>query len=197
MKSSSSPYTPITSSPPPSSTSTTPLSANLDFISRAKHNLYNNLSARRPWRQIFDHHSLSFPHNLSDAISRLKTNLSYFRMNFAMFILLILFLSLLWHPISLIVFLALMLAWLFLYFLRDEPLHLFSRSIDDRIVLTILSVLTVGLLLLTGATGNILISVAVGVSIVVIYSVFRRSDDLFLDEDQAAAGGLLAARTSV
>lgn len=90
-----------------------------------------------------------------------------------------------------------MLAWLFLYFLRDEPLHLFSRSIDDRIVLTILSVLTVGLLLLTGATGNILISVAVGVSIVVIYSVFRRSDDLFLDEDQAAAGGLLAARTSV
>ena len=82
-----------------------------------------------------------------------------------------------------------MVAWLFLYFLRDEPLVLFGRSIDDRIVLTVLSVLTIGLLLFTGSTGNILISLAVWAAIVVIYSVFRRSDDLFLDEEEAAAGG--------
>ncbi|XP_021754512.1 PRA1 family protein F3-like [Chenopodium quinoa] len=183
--SSSSPYKPITtsSSPPPSST---PLSANLDFI-----------SSRRPWRQFFDRHSLSFPHHFSDAFSRLKTNFSYFRMNFAMIVLLILFVSLLWHPISLIVFLIMMVAWLFLYFLRDEPLVLFGRSIDDRIILAVLSVLTVGFLLLTGATGNILIALAVGVGVIVIYSVFRRSDDLFLDEEQAAAGGLLAGRTGI
>ncbi|CAO2840170.1 unnamed protein product [Amaranthus hypochondriacus] len=188
----SSPYTPISTTTQP--TSSSPLSTNLDFISRAKHRFYGTLSARRPWRQIFDYHSISCPHNLSDAISRLKSNLLYFRMNFAMFILIVLFLSLLWHPISLIVFIAMMVAWLFLYFLRDEPLVLFGRSIDDRIVLTVLSVLTIGLLLLTGATGNILISLAVGAAIVVIYSVFRRSDDLFLDEEEAAAGGLLAGR---
>uniref|UniRef100_A0A803LD71 PRA1 family protein n=2 Tax=Chenopodium quinoa TaxID=63459 RepID=A0A803LD71_CHEQI len=195
--SSSSPYKPITtssSSPPPS---TTPLSANLDFISRAKHRLYGTFSSRRPWRQFFDHHCLSFPHHFSDAFSRLKTNFSYFRMNFAMIVLLILFVSLLWHPISLIVFLVMMVAWLFLYFLRDEPLVVFGRSIDDRIILAVLSVLTVGFLLLTGATGNILIALGVGVGVVVIYSVFRRSDDLFLDEEQAAAGGLLAGRTGI
>ncbi|KAL2899521.1 PRA1 family protein F2 [Bienertia sinuspersici] len=190
---SSSPYTPITSSStPPTST---PLSANLDFISRAKHRFYGTLSSRRPWAQFFDYHYISFPRHFSDALSRLKTNTSFFRMNFAMIILLILFLSLLWHPISLIVFLVMMVAWLFLYFLRDEPLVLFGRTIDDRLILGILSVLTVGFLLLTGATGNILIALAVGVGVVVVYSVFRRSDDLFLDEDEAAAGGLLAART--
>lgn len=196
--SSSSPYTPITSSAasPPTSTPS-PLSANLDFISRAKHRLYGTFSSRRPWRQFFDYHSISLPRHLSDALSRLKTNLSYFRMNFAMIILLILFLSLLWHPISLIVFLLMMLAWLFLYFLRDEPLVLLGRSIDDRIILAVLSVFTVGLLLLTGATGNILIALAVGVAVVLIYSALRRCDDLFLDEEQAAAGGLLSGRTGI
>lgn len=90
-----------------------------------------------------------------------------------------------------------MLAWLFLYFLRDEPLVLLGRSIDDRIILAVLSVFTVGLLLLTGATGNILIALAVGVAVVLIYSALRRCDDLFLDEEQAAAGGLLSGRTGI
>lgn len=90
-----------------------------------------------------------------------------------------------------------MVAWLFLFFLREEPLILFGRSIDDRIILAVLSVMTVGFLLLTGATWNILIALAVGVVVVFIYSVFRRSDDLFLDEEEAAAGGLLAGRTGI
>lgn len=88
-----------------------------------------------------------------------------------------------------------MIAWIFLYFLRDEPLLVFSRSVDDRVILAGLSVLTVGFLLLTGATGNILIALAVGAAVVVVYSVFRRTDDLFLDEEEAVAGGLISGRT--
>ncbi|KAJ8440586.1 hypothetical protein Cgig2_028715 [Carnegiea gigantea] len=184
------PYTPI-------SAATSPLSANLDFISRAKNRIYGTLQTRRPWRQIFDHHALSLPRDLADAISRLKTNLTYFRMNFAMVILLILFLSLLWHPLSLIVFLVMMVAWLFLYFLRDEPLVLVGQTVDDGAVLAGLSVSTVIFLLLTGATGNILGATATGAAVVAVYSVFRRTDDLFLDEEEAAAGGLLAGRAGI
>lgn len=117
-------------------------------------------------------------------------------MNYAIIVLVILFLSLIWHPISLIVFVVLMAVWLFLYFLRDEPLVIFHRVIDDRVVLTVLSVLTLGLLLLTGATMNILVSVLVGIVVIVMHAVLRRTDDLCLDEEGAEAGGYLVASPS-
>ncbi|PIN05334.1 hypothetical protein CDL12_22125 [Handroanthus impetiginosus] len=98
------------------------------------------------------------------AVAHVKTNLGYFRMNYAIVVLLILFLSLLWHPISLIVFITMMAAWLFLYFLRDEPLVIFAWLITDRVLL-------------------------VGVVMVLIHAVVRKTDDLFANKE--AAGGLL------
>ncbi|KAL9235456.1 hypothetical protein vseg_010214 [Gypsophila vaccaria] len=191
----------MTSPPPPPApqsssstlpTSTTPLTTNLDYISRAKRTLYSTLSHRRPWRQIFNHHVLSLPASLSAAFSRLKTNLSFFRMNFSLFVLLVLFLSLLWHPLSLVVFLLMLLAWIFLFFLRDEPLIVFRKTVDDRIVIALLSFLTLFFLFFTGATLNIILSVSVSVAVLLVYSVFRSTDDLYLDEEQAAGSGLLS-----
>lgn len=164
---------------------------NFGFLSRAKHQLKSGLGTRRPWKQMFQIHSISFPSGFNDAIGRIKTNVGYFRMNYVIIVLLILFLSLLWHPISLIVFVALMAVWLFLYFLRDEPLVIFHRLIDDRVVLMVLSVVTVVLLLLTGATLNILVSILVGLVVVAIHAALRKTDDLFLDEEAAETGGLL------
>jgi hypothetical protein len=49
-------------------------------------------------------------------------NAGYFRMNYVIIILFLLFLILLWHFISLIVLIATMTAWLFLYLVQDYPL---------------------------------------------------------------------------
>lgn len=140
---------------------------------------------------MFNFRSISLPGSFRDSIGRVKTNIAYFRMNYAIVVLLIVFLSLLWHPISLIVFIVLMAVWLFLYFLRDEPLVIFHRTINDRVVLIILSILTIALLLLTGATVNILVALLVGVVLMLLHAAFRKTDDLFLDEEAAGAGGLL------
>ncbi|AES67874.1 putative prenylated rab acceptor PRA1 [Medicago truncatula] len=165
-------------------TSSSPPATNLEFITRAKDRLKSGLGTRRPWKLLVNLRSFNLPSNFHDAISRIKTNISFFQMNYAIILLIILFLSLLWHPISLIVFVVLIAAWLFLYFLRDEPIVIFGRLISDRVILVLMLILTVGLLLLTGAILNILIAVAVGVVVILLHAAFRNTSDLFLDEEE-------------
>ncbi|CAM8949891.1 hypothetical protein QQ045_028161 [Rhodiola kirilowii] len=169
-------------------TSSDPDSATqLEFISRAKERIRLGLGTRRPWRVFLTLRALGLPPNFSGAFSRIRTNLAYFRMNYAIIVLVILFLSLLWHPISLIVLVAMMAVWLFLYFLRDEPLVVFRRTIDDRVVLVILSILTIVFLLLTKATWNIVGAVLIGAAVVLLHAAARKTDDLFLAEEEKTA----------
>ncbi|KAJ4882017.1 PRA1 family protein F2 [Raphanus sativus] len=159
----------------------------LEYISRAKHRIKSGLATRRPWKLMFDRESMTFPHGFFDAISRIKTNLAYFRANYAVAVLVVLFLSLIYHPTSLLVLAVLVVFWIFLYFLRDEPLVVFNHQIDDRTVMICLSVLTVVTLLFTHATANILGAVLTAAVLVLIHAAVRRSDNLFLDEDAVAA----------
>ncbi|XP_072964925.1 PRA1 family protein F3-like [Typha angustifolia] len=171
---------PTSSSPAPSSS--------LDFISRAKERGRSALATRRPWRELVDRHAFGLPLSLGEAYLRIRTNMDYFAMNYAIVVLLVVFVSLIWHPISLIVFIATMVAWLFLYFLRDEPLVVFGRVIGDRIVLIVLSVVTLVLLLLTNATVNILVSLLVGLVLVAVHAAMRKTEDLYMDEETAGPG---------
>ncbi|KAF9685170.1 hypothetical protein SADUNF_Sadunf03G0026600 [Salix dunnii] len=158
-------------------------STKLEYISRAKERVKAGLGTRRPWKLMFNFRSFNFPGKLSEAAARARTNIAYFTMNYALVVLVILFLSLLWHPISLIVFIVMGIAWVFLYFLRDEPLVVLGHTIDDRVVLIVLGVLTIVFLLLTHVTMNVLISLLIGVVLILIHGVLRKTDDLLLDEE--------------
>ncbi|XP_062024585.1 PRA1 family protein F2-like [Rosa rugosa] len=164
-----------------------------EYVSRAKDRIKAGLGSRRPWKVMFDFRSLNFAHGFGDALTRLRYNAAYFRMNYAIIVLLILFLSLLWHPISLIVLIIMLAAWLFLYFLRDEPLALFGRTVDDRIVLIVLGVVTIVLLFLTSATTNILVALLVAVVVVAVHATLRKTEDLHVDEENA---GLMTGSSS-
>ncbi|KAL5976645.1 hypothetical protein ACLOJK_020978 [Asimina triloba] len=166
----------------------------LDFISGAKQRAKSALAARRPWNEMAHLHAFGFPSSFGEAILRIRTNLGYFRMNYAIIVLLIVFLSLLYHPISLIVFIVMMAAWLFLYFLRDEPLVLFGRVIDDRIVLAVLAVVTLVALLLTHVALNLLVSLLIGAAVVLVHAALRKTEDLGGDEE--AGGGLYSVVAS-
>uniref|UniRef100_A0A1D1YYW8 PRA1 family protein n=1 Tax=Anthurium amnicola TaxID=1678845 RepID=A0A1D1YYW8_9ARAE len=161
----------------------------LEFLSRAKERGRAALATRRPWREMVHRHAFGVPHGIGDAYLRIRTNAGYFTMNYAIVVLVVLFLSLIWHPLSLVVFVVMMAVWLFLYFLRDEPLVLFHRTIGDRVVLIVLSVVTLAALLLTHATVNILVSVLLGLALVLVHAAFRKTDDLFLEEEASRPGG--------
>lgn len=171
-------------------TSSSPETENFQYMSGVKARVQAGLGIRRPWKEMFNFRSFNLPSSFRDALSRIQRNIGYFRMNYAIVILFIVFLSLLWHPISLIVFIVMMAAWLFLYFLRDEPLVIFGHTIDDRVILALLSILTLVFLLLTKVTLNVLISVLVGLAVVAIHGAFRKTDNLFLDEDGAGTARL-------
>ncbi|KAK4344788.1 hypothetical protein RND71_034964 [Anisodus tanguticus] len=165
-----------------------------DFsFSRARSGTLSFYARRRPWRELLAHpSSYTRPISLTDFTSRVKRNLTYFRVNYTMAVLIILFLSLLWNPISMIVFLTVFIAWFFLYFHRDEPLMIFNRMIDDRIVMVVLSGVTVVSLVMTSVWLNVLVSILVGMTFVLLHSMFRITEDLFLEEDDYAneGGGL-------
>ncbi|KAI8022323.1 PRA1 family protein F2 [Camellia lanceoleosa] len=170
-------------------------SSKLEFFSRAKDRIRADLGTPRPWKLMISPHSISVPGGPAEAAARVSTNASFFRMNYAIVVLFALFLGLLWHPISLIVFLVMMCAWLFLYFLRDEPLVIFNRTIDDCTVLMVLSVFTILFLFLTDVTVNIVVGLVVGVVVVVVHGVLRRTDDLVMvDEEEGEVGSGVAWR---
>jgi hypothetical protein len=143
----------------------------------------NLIATPRSWREFLDISALSRPHSYDDAMLRLRRNLTYFQFNYTVVILLIVFLSLLWQPVSMIVFLILLVAWFFLYFSRNGPLVILNRTMDDRIILCVLGIVTVVGLVSTHVGVNVLLSLIVGVVVVGLHASFRVIEDLYVDEE--------------
>ncbi|XP_074576929.1 PRA1 family protein B1-like [Curcuma longa] len=165
------------------------------FLSRLSDSVQRSLSNRCPWSELVDRSAFSRPESLSDAASRLRKNLSYFRVNYAAIIAAVLAVSLITNPFSLVVLLALLAAWCLLYLFRpsDSPLVIFDRTFSDRETLAGLVLATVFVLFLT-SVGSLLISALVaGSAIVGVHGAFHVPDDLFLDDREAgASSGLLS-----
>jgi PRA1 family protein 1 len=196
------PLLPISTPTPASQTTSTADPATTPglrfFLSRFSDSVQRSLSDRRPWSELIDRTAFSRPESLSDATSRLRKNLGYFRVNYAAVIAVCLATSLLAHPISLAVLLALLAAWCFMYLLRpsDPPLVLFGRTFSDRETLLGFVVVTFLVVFLTSVGSLIISALLIGSALVCLHGAFHVPEDLFLDEVDSvtggAAGGLLS-----
>lgn len=208
MATSSPAILPITNPQPPTNTTTTTTDSTLSasgpppafraFINQVSDTVRNGISSRRPWSELLDRSAFSKPESLSEATQRIRKNYAYFRVNYIAIITVVLAVSLLTNPLSLIFLSALLAAWLFLYFFRtasDPPLTLFGRQFSDLETLSLLVVSTIFVVFLT-SVGSVLVSaLMVGVAIVCAHGAFRVPEDLFLDEQEAPSTGFLSFLT--
>ncbi|KAJ4883444.1 PRA1 family protein B3 [Raphanus sativus] len=164
------------------------------FLSRLSASIRQSLSQRRPWLELVDRSAISRPDSLADAYSRIRRNIPYFKVNYVTIVSLVLALSLLSHPLSLLVLLCLFGAWIFLYLFRqsDQPLSVLGRTFSDRETLAVLVVLTIVVVFLTSVGSLLTTALMIGFGIVCLHGAFRVPEDLFLDEQEPANVGLLS-----
>ncbi|KAM7462906.1 hypothetical protein LguiA_031027 [Lonicera macranthoides] len=145
---------------------------------------------RRPWREFLNPSTLTLPISLTESTYRIRHNLHHFRFNYSVILLSILFLSLLYHPISIIVFLITLIAWLYFYLFRDEPIVMFDYTVDELVVLALLSIGTLIALILTRVWLNVFVSLVIGVTVICLHGAFRGIDDI--DDQESGYGPLLS-----
>ncbi|EPS65964.1 hypothetical protein M569_08816, partial [Genlisea aurea] len=175
----------------PSSESQPPIatSAFRNLVVRLTETVRHGLSQGRPWAELLDRSAFSRPDSLTEAASRIRKNFSYFRINYFSVIALSLGLSLISHPSALLVLLALLAAWIFLYVFRspEQPLVIAGRAFSDRETLGVLVLSTIVVVFLTSVGSIVISALLVGLAVVGTHGGFRVPEDLFLDDQDTAA----------
>ncbi|XP_074319324.1 PRA1 family protein B3-like [Silene latifolia] len=165
------------------------------FVSRVNDSVQRTLACRRPWLELLDFDTFSRPLSFSDATSRVRKNVSYFRVNYLALLSGVLAFSLLSHPFSLISLSLLISAWLFLYFFKppEQPLILFTRTFSNHETLALLLLVTIIMLFFT-SVGSLLISTTLlGGVIICIHGAFRDPVDLFIEsQDEVSSTGFFS-----
>ncbi|MCO5611251.1 hypothetical protein L7F22_065503 [Adiantum nelumboides] len=174
---------------PASTTATSHVSGARGIINQVAERTQAAVGRQRPWSELMDRKAFNKPESFADAMSRGLKNVTYFRVNYVIFMLVVIGLSLLWHPVSLVVLAILVAAWIYLYFGRTEPLVVFNRPCSENQVLVVLAIATIIGLFLTKAGSTLTSAIVIGLVAVLLHSSFRRPDDLFLDEQENHASG--------
>ncbi|KAL5572494.1 hypothetical protein UlMin_022091 [Ulmus minor] len=159
------------------------------FVSLAKERIEASLGTRQPWNDMINLPNLSLPSNLAEAIQRIKSNSTIFRTNYAIIVTIILFLNLLWHPVSLIFFIVTVIGWLFLYFLRDEPLVVLGRRVGDGVVTGGLVAVSVVGVFVSDVGENLVVGLCAGIVVVMVHGALREADNLLFVDEQVVGSG--------
>ncbi|XAR56854.1 hypothetical protein NMG60_11037475 [Bertholletia excelsa] len=171
---------------------TIPISGS-DVISRSVQNLSNFVSRHRPWQELIAAGSFDRPDSLSGAGVRLRRNVKYFGINYAIIVSICAAFALVGAPIALIIYALVFALWLVLLFSREDPMVAWGHHVDDRLVIASLVVVSVAAVWFTGMVNSLLIGIALGLLISAVHGVLRNPEGLFLDEDDAATNGLIGS----
>ncbi|KAL5724031.1 hypothetical protein ACHQM5_007345 [Ranunculus cassubicifolius] len=134
-----------------------------------------------------------FPSSPEVAAARIIFNLGYFRLYYTLFLWIILFASLApKRQISLILLFAMsgvIAAYLLLLRAIPSSSVVPYKTIDRRLVVALLVIVTIVALILTKAGIHLLVSLASGIPCVLLHSVIQVNDDVFVHEEASQNNG--------
>ncbi|KAL4554636.1 hypothetical protein LXL04_037234 [Taraxacum kok-saghyz] len=180
------------SSTPPTTYTTIPISGT-DVIFRSFQNLSSFLSLHRPWSEFISGcSSFDRPDSLNHTATRLGVNSKYFGVNYGIIVTICAAVSLIGDPTTLLIFASVFTLWLVLYFFREDPMVVWGHHVHDHLVTAALVLVTGVSIWIRGFVTSALIGIAVGILLSVVHGVFRNSQGIYLDENDAASDGLIS-----
>ncbi|KAL6519956.1 hypothetical protein OROMI_032850 [Orobanche minor] len=135
----------------------------------------------RPWSLFLNLSAISLPIPFSESTHRLSQNLRFFLPNYAALTLLIFLLTLFTRPLSLILFLCIFSAWIYLIFWRDDQLTVFNYDVDQKVILGFLTVMTLACLFWTGVWFRLFLASMIGASIALLHGILMAQEDSMVD----------------
>ncbi|KAJ6897680.1 hypothetical protein NC652_024475 [Populus alba x Populus x berolinensis] len=149
-------------------------------------------SGRRPWSVFLDLTLLNIPFSIHDTTTRITQNVLHFSVNYSIILLIILSLSILNHPLVLIALFITLIAWLSLYFSREEPLWFLGYQVSDWMVLVVLFVVDFLVVIWGGVFQNVVVGGGIAVVLMLLHAALRSTDDLVADDIETSPYAKLA-----
>lgn len=169
----------------------------LGFAQRLKENAAASVREAKPWSEVLDRTAMAKPNGMTEATSRMRKNVAYFRVNYGIVGVSTTAVVLLMNPWSIIVLAFLALIWAYSYVVRTTPFVINGRELSDREKFMSLCGVSLVVIFFLTSVGSILFY-ALGLSMLLIgaHAAFRVPDDLFLDEvPESSGGGFLSLLT--
>ncbi|XP_076886186.1 PRA1 family protein D-like [Bidens hawaiensis] len=143
----------------------------------------------RPWFDDFlSLSSLSLPLSFPELSHRIQNNLHTFHTNYLFISLLIFLLTLITHPLTFFLFLAIILPSFHFLFNRHEPLIVFGFEFGQRFIAIVLAVVVIFALTVTHIWWNVFLSVLISAAVVLLHASLRTPDDV----EESPYGALLS-----
>lgn len=141
------------------------------------------LKQQKPWSEVLDRTALSKPENMGEALSRIRKNAAYFRVNYLIVMLATTALTFVMNPASLLVLALLSVGWIYIMFLRTAPLEIGGRTLSDREKLLGMSAISfITIFFLTSVGAVFFSALSLSLAVVAAHGAFREPDNLFVDD---------------
>ncbi|KAL6744982.1 prenylated rab acceptor family protein [Haematococcus lacustris] len=141
---------------------------------------------QKPWAEVVDRTALSKPANLAEALGRIKKNTAYFKVNYLVVVLTTCVVTFLMHPSSLFVLGLLLAAWIYLLFIRQQPVVISGRQLSDREKMMAMSAISFVTIFFLTSVGTVFFSaLSISLAVVCAHGALREPDNLFIDDAES------------